>query len=93
MSRPKAPKTLRFQPAGGERNSLPVGKKQVLNIERLAHDGRGKSSRRKLLPSRRAAQSASRLSASGLDSAVAAPCNTSAMRSKCLLSTTIWLNN
>lgn len=27
MSRPKAPKTLRFQPAGGERNSLPVGKK------------------------------------------------------------------
>ena len=41
MSRPKAPKTLRFQPAGGERNSLPVGKKQVLNIERLAHDGRG----------------------------------------------------
>lgn len=41
MSRPKAPKTLRFQPAGGERNSLPVGKKQVLDIERLAHDGRG----------------------------------------------------
>ena len=41
MSRPKAAKTLRFQPAGGERSSLPVGKKQVLNIERLAHDGRG----------------------------------------------------
>ncbi|MDY0249500.1 MAG: 23S rRNA (uracil(1939)-C(5))-methyltransferase RlmD [Pseudomonas sp.] len=41
MSRPKAPKTLRFQPAGGERSTLPVGKKQVLNIERLAHDGRG----------------------------------------------------
>lgn len=41
MSRPKAVKTLRFQPAGGERNSLPVGKKQMLNIERLAHDGRG----------------------------------------------------
>ena len=41
MSRPKAVKTLRFQPAGGERNSLPVGKKQILQIERLAHDGRG----------------------------------------------------
>ncbi|MCK9534035.1 MAG: 23S rRNA (uracil(1939)-C(5))-methyltransferase RlmD [Pseudomonas sp.] len=41
MSRPKAPKTLRFQPAGGESRSLPVGKKQVLNVERLAHDGRG----------------------------------------------------
>lgn len=41
MSRPKAAKTLRFQPAGGERKALPVGKKQVLNIERLAHDGRG----------------------------------------------------
>lgn len=41
MSRPKAPKTLRFQPAGGESKSLPVGKKQVLSIERLAHDGRG----------------------------------------------------
>ncbi len=25
----------------GERSSLPVGKKQVLDIERLAHDGRG----------------------------------------------------
>lgn len=33
---------LRFQPAGGGRAApLPVGKKQVLNIERLAHDGRG----------------------------------------------------
>lgn len=33
---------LRFQPAGGGRPApLPVGKKQVLNIERLAHDGRG----------------------------------------------------
>lgn len=41
MKRSKAPKSLRFQPAGGERNTLPVGKKQVLNIERLAHDGRG----------------------------------------------------
>ena len=41
MSRPKAAKSLRFQPAGGERNSLPVGKKQMLNIERLSHDGRG----------------------------------------------------
>lgn len=41
MSRPKAPKSLRFQPAGGERRGLPVGKKQVLNIERLSHDGRG----------------------------------------------------
>lgn len=41
MSRPKAPQSLRFQPAGGERNALPVGKKQILKIERLAHDGRG----------------------------------------------------
>ncbi len=41
MSRAKAPKSLRFQPAGGERNALPVGKKQMLNIERLSHDGRG----------------------------------------------------
>ncbi len=33
---------LRFQPAGGERKAqLPPGKKQVLDIERLAHDGRG----------------------------------------------------
>lgn len=33
---------LRFQPAGGERAaSVPVGKKQRLHIERLAHDGRG----------------------------------------------------
>lgn len=41
MRRSKTSKSLRFQPAGGARNSLPVGKKQVLNIERLAHDGRG----------------------------------------------------
>jgi len=41
MSRSKAPKSLRFQPAGGVRSTVPVGKKQVLNIERLAHDGRG----------------------------------------------------
>lgn len=33
---------LRFQPSGGARNSgVPVGKKQRLQIERLAHDGRG----------------------------------------------------
>jgi len=33
---------LRFQPSGGARTaSLPVGRKQVLSIERLAHDGRG----------------------------------------------------
>lgn len=33
---------LRLQPAGGTRASgLPVGKKQILSIERLAHDGRG----------------------------------------------------
>ncbi|MDF3932814.1 23S rRNA (uracil(1939)-C(5))-methyltransferase RlmD [Pseudomonas citronellolis] len=33
---------LRFQPSGGARNTgVPVGKKQRLNIERLAHDGRG----------------------------------------------------
>ncbi|MEK1906879.1 MAG: 23S rRNA (uracil(1939)-C(5))-methyltransferase RlmD [Pseudomonas sp.] len=33
---------LRFQPAGGERKAqVPVGKKQKLTIERLAHDGRG----------------------------------------------------
>lgn len=41
MKRSKTSKSLRFQPAGGARNSLPVGKKQVLSIERLAHDGRG----------------------------------------------------
>lgn len=36
-----APK-LRFQPTGGRQHSkLPVGKKQQLKIERLAHDGRG----------------------------------------------------
>lgn len=33
---------LRFQPSGGSRTAqLPVGKKQRLTIERLAHDGRG----------------------------------------------------
>lgn len=33
---------LRFQPSGGARTpQVPVGKKQVLTIERLAHDGRG----------------------------------------------------
>ena len=33
---------LRFQPSGGERKTqVPVGKKQTLAIERLAHDGRG----------------------------------------------------
>lgn len=33
---------LRFQPSGGERKpQVPVGKKQRLNIERLANDGRG----------------------------------------------------
>ena len=33
---------LRFQPSGGERKTqVPVGKKQKLEIERLAHDGRG----------------------------------------------------
>lgn len=33
---------LRFQPAGGKQETrLPVGKKQILTIERLAHDGRG----------------------------------------------------
>lgn len=38
----KRPSALRFQPAGGARSSaLPVGKKQRLSIERLAHDGRG----------------------------------------------------
>ncbi|MHB9801302.1 23S rRNA (uracil(1939)-C(5))-methyltransferase RlmD [Pseudomonas sp. MT3] len=33
---------LRFQPSGGARSpAVPVGKKQRLSIERLAHDGRG----------------------------------------------------
>ncbi|MNM78715.1 23S rRNA (uracil(1939)-C(5))-methyltransferase RlmD [compost metagenome] len=33
---------LRFQPSGGARGpAVPVGKKQRLQIERLAHDGRG----------------------------------------------------
>ncbi|WP_220813030.1 23S rRNA (uracil(1939)-C(5))-methyltransferase RlmD [Pseudomonas paralcaligenes] len=35
-------RSLRFQPAGGERKAqVPVGKKQKLTIERLANDGRG----------------------------------------------------
>ncbi|MCQ4294704.1 23S rRNA (uracil(1939)-C(5))-methyltransferase RlmD [Pseudomonas stutzeri] len=33
---------LRFQPSGGERKpQVPIGKKQRLNIQRLANDGRG----------------------------------------------------
>ena len=35
-------RSLRFQPAGGERKAqVPVGKKQKLVVERLANDGRG----------------------------------------------------
>lgn len=41
MSRPKAPKTLRFQTSGAARSTMQIGKKQVLQIERLSHDGRG----------------------------------------------------
>lgn len=42
MKRSKAPGSLRFQPAGGRaRTTVPVGKKQLLDIERLSHDGRG----------------------------------------------------
>lgn len=42
MKRSKGSSNLRFQPAGGgARNTVPVGKKQVLSIERLSHDGRG----------------------------------------------------
>ncbi|MBA1203778.1 23S rRNA (uracil(1939)-C(5))-methyltransferase RlmD [Pseudomonas capeferrum] len=42
MSRQKRTSGLRFQPAGGDRPSqVPVGKKQRLDIERLAGDGRG----------------------------------------------------
>ncbi|WP_462401955.1 23S rRNA (uracil(1939)-C(5))-methyltransferase RlmD [Pseudomonas sp. Marseille-QA0332] len=42
MSRHKRNGGLRFQPAGGERaGQLPVGKKQRLDIQRLAADGRG----------------------------------------------------
>ena len=38
----KRTSSLRFQPSGGARAAqVPVGKKQVLHIERLAHDGRG----------------------------------------------------
>lgn len=41
MSR-RSTRGLRFQPAGGRRESGPVvGQKQQLTIERLAHDGRG----------------------------------------------------
>ncbi|MEN0105860.1 MAG: 23S rRNA (uracil(1939)-C(5))-methyltransferase RlmD, partial [Pseudomonas sp.] len=40
----KKPAGLRFQPSGGTRAvQIPVGKKQRLNIERLANDGRGSS--------------------------------------------------
>ncbi|WP_323614544.1 23S rRNA (uracil(1939)-C(5))-methyltransferase RlmD [Pseudomonas putida] len=42
MSRKKTNSGLRFQPAGGNRTpQVPVGKKQRLEIERLAGDGRG----------------------------------------------------
>lgn len=42
MSRKKSNSGLRFQPAGGNRApQVPVGKKQRLEIERLAGDGRG----------------------------------------------------
>ncbi|MGM7280245.1 23S rRNA (uracil(1939)-C(5))-methyltransferase RlmD [Pseudomonas guariconensis] len=42
MSRKKSNSGLRFQPAGGNRApQVPVGKKQRLQIERLAGDGRG----------------------------------------------------
>jgi len=42
MSRKKSNSGLRFQPAGGDRApQVPVGKKQRLDIERLAGDGRG----------------------------------------------------
>ncbi len=39
---PKRTSSLRFQPSGGTRTAqVPVGKKQLVQIERLAHDGRG----------------------------------------------------
>ncbi|NQD55956.1 TRAM domain-containing protein, partial [Pseudomonas sp. CM25] len=42
MSKKKSNSGLRFQPAGGNRSAqVPVGKKQRLEIERLAGDGRG----------------------------------------------------
>lgn len=42
MSKKKSSGGLRFQPAGGERaTQVPVGKKQRLDIQRLAGDGRG----------------------------------------------------
>lgn len=42
MTSKKSKGGLRFQPAGGERTTqVPVGKKQRLDIERLAGDGRG----------------------------------------------------
>ena len=38
----RQPRTLRFQPAGGRPSAgVPVGKKQLLDIQRLAPDGRG----------------------------------------------------
>ncbi|MBA6062691.1 MULTISPECIES: 23S rRNA (uracil(1939)-C(5))-methyltransferase RlmD [Pseudomonas] len=42
MTKKKTNSGLRFQPAGGSRSpQVPVGKKQRLDIERLAGDGRG----------------------------------------------------
>ena len=42
MTKKKTSSGLRFQPAGGSRSpQVPVGKKQRLDIERLAGDGRG----------------------------------------------------
>ena len=42
MRRSKGRSGLRFQPTGGRaRHTVPVGKKQRLQIERLSHDGRG----------------------------------------------------
>lgn len=37
----KAGSGLRLQAAGGQANKVPVGRKVSLNIERMAHDGRG----------------------------------------------------
>lgn len=40
MSKKKTNSGLRFQPTGGNRSAqIPVGKKQRLDIERLAGDG------------------------------------------------------
>lgn len=42
MRRSNRSSGLRFQPAGGRaRHTVPVGKKQRVQIERLSHDGRG----------------------------------------------------